>query len=916
MSDFGDDLPRWTADPRFAPALACVREAWAADGRAVDDFDALAATYPLGREALAHLLCVSPISLEKMRREPALFAWLARPTICGGDRGPKRFLAELTELRAGREDFDAQLVALRRLHRRELLRIAQREVAGVATLAQTTRELSALAGVLLQEALRGWQADCARRWSGAPATGFAILGLGKLGGRDLNFSSDVDLMFLYGEDGAFRANFSHLEYFTRLGERLTSSFARTDPAGSLFRLDLRLRPEGDGGPLVVSLNAAENYYAGHGETWERMMLAKARHVAGDQEVTYEFIQRLQPFVYPRSLAPDTLTEIGELKERIEREHGGADIGAPLGNVKLGRGGIREIEFIAGALQLLHGARQAFLQETSTLTVLEALARLEFLPTAEFEALAEAYEFLRRVEHRLQIAEEAQTHTLPATAAENDLLARSLGLPDAPALYSVLEYHTAVVRGIFQRIIGSGDGQRPRRSVPDIFTDPASAAKALERLAEGPAGMHAAARSRKLSSRLEPLLLERLAEAADPDGALTRFLRFVEGYGIRGLLLEMLLMHPRLLDLLVRLFDASGYFAGVLTQRPAWLEELLSHIGLDEARDTERELAWLRGHADDLNALRVQQQGMLLRIVLREVLGLCGSEPPFAEISALAEASVIRACELLELTERVTVVAFGKLGGAELGYGADLDVVLIGSDNAAAEKLTRSLAQNVQAGGLFPLDIRLRPEGVNGPLVCSLAQYGDYFRGGRAQAWEVQALTKARPICGPDSDGFRQLARSVWGEMRQRGDARGQVAAMLQRVQRERSQAGAEALEFKTGPGGIVAAEFVVQALQLERGVREPHTLTALAELEARDAIAPGEAEALRHGYRLLRRVESALRRQENRSVSQLPADEGAQRRLARWLRLGEAAALREALARARGDIRRVAATALHLDSAP
>src|SRR5450631_2409571 len=382
-------------DPaRAAAALEALGEAWSGAGHASDEFARVLQTFRLGPDALVHLLAVSPVSVEKIRREPELLEWLARPEITVADRGPRRMRAELSVLRGGDESFDARFVALRRLHRRELLRLALREVAGVVSPADTTRELSALADVCLQEVLGGWQVDCARRWNGAPETGFAVLGLGKLGGRDLNFSSDVDLMFLYGEDGPFRGNFSNHEYFTRLGEKFIGTFTANEPAGPLFRVDFRLRPEGKDGPLVTSLNNAENYYAGHGETWERLALIKARGVAGDMEVAYEFCQRLQPFVFPRSVAPDMLLEIGDLKARIEQEIHCADIAAPGGNVKLGPGGIREIEFIAGALQLLHGAKHAFLQESNTPSVLAALARLEFLPATEFKALAEAYAFLR------------------------------------------------------------------------------------------------------------------------------------------------------------------------------------------------------------------------------------------------------------------------------------------------------------------------------------------------------------------------------------------------------------------------------------------------------------------------------------------------------------------------------------------
>jgi glutamate-ammonia-ligase adenylyltransferase len=822
------------------------------------------------------------------------------------DRGPRRMRAELRALRGGDESFDPRFVALRRLHRRELLRLALREVAAVVSPSDTTRELSALADVCLQEVLTGWQADCGRRWNGAPETGFAVLGLGKLGGRDLNFSSDVDLMFLYGEDGPFRGNFSNHEYFTRLGEKFIGTFTANEPAGPLFRVDFRLRPEGKDGPLVTSLNNAENYYAGHGETWERLALIKARGVAGDMEVAYEFCQRLQPFVFPRSVAPDMLDEIGDLKARIEQEIHCADIAAPGGNVKLGPGGIREIEFIAGALQLLHGAKHAFLQESNTTGVLAALARLQFLPTEEFKSLAEAYAFLRLVEHRLQIENEAQTHSLPNDPAALLRLARSLRFADADALFAALRARATLVRTIFERVLGSGsrDGAAPRNLA--FFSDVTSAQKNLRDLSAGPTGVHAAPRTRRLFARLEPLLLGHLSDAADPDGALRRFVRFVESYGIRGLLLETLVTHPRLLDLLLRVFDASEYFSSLLIRRPAWIEELVRGASLDDALTTADHLEVLRSGAPDIAALRLHQQGSMLRILMRDVLALNKPGGSWPEVSAIAEASLIHAHELLGLGQQLTIIGYGKFGGRELGYGADVDAVLIGEDPAPAEALSRALAQSVAEGGLFPLDTRLRPEGVNGPLVSSLGNLEHYFTSGRAQVWEGQALTKARAICGPLTHEFTSIAEVLWRNVGRRPDLFEQIAAMLQRVQRERGSAEVDGPHFKTGAGGLVAAEFTTQALQLRHGVPEPNTLRALEQLRDGNWLAANDHDALAEGYRFLREMEACLRRAENKAVSSLPTAEVDLRRLGRRLGFAGAEDFQAAHRQARTSIARIA----------
>jgi glutamate-ammonia-ligase adenylyltransferase len=391
-------------------------------------------------------------------------------------------------------------------------------------------------------------------------------------------------------------------------------------------------------------------------------------------------------------------------------------------------------------------------------------------------------------------------------------------------------------------------------------------------------VHAAPRTRRLFGRLEPLLLGHLGDAADPDAALRRFVRFVEGYGIRGLLLETLVTHPRLLDLLMRVFDASEYFSSLLIRRPAWIEELVRGASLDDAFTSADHLEALRG-ATDMAALRLHQQGSMLRIFMRDVLALNKPVGPWPEITAIAEASLIHAHAMLGLEPHVTVIGYGKFGGGELGYGADVDVVLIGEDPVPAEALSRAFSQNIADGGLFPLDTRLRPEGVNGPLVSSLANFEHYFTSGRAQVWEGQALTKARAICGPRSEAFTASAEKLWRNVGNRPDLIDHIRAMLQRVERERGSSGIDSAHFKTGAGGIVAAEFATQALQLRHGMPETNTLLALAKLREANHVSAEDHDALAGGYQFLREIEACLRREDNKAVSMLPAAEADLRRL-------------------------------------
>src|SRR5436309_15098458 len=288
---------------------------------------------------------------------------------------------------------------------REMTRVALRELANVAPLEETTGELSQIAEICVRRVFQSINAEFKQRY-GSPHAEFAILALGKLGGGELNHSSDVDLLFLYSDEGQLSPHLSYHEFFNWLGKKILETFSTPHPQGSLFRVDLRLRPEGSAGPLARSLESMENYYAGFGETWERLALIKARGIAGSRELAYEFLRQHQPFIYPKSATPDLLEEIANIKRRIERDIVGSD--KLHRDVKLGIGGIREIEFSVQALQLITGARHPFLQEPSMLKALQALRQLNFLPHEEVLALDNTYRFLRRVEHRLQIEAEQQT----------------------------------------------------------------------------------------------------------------------------------------------------------------------------------------------------------------------------------------------------------------------------------------------------------------------------------------------------------------------------------------------------------------------------------------------------------------------------------------------------------------------------
>jgi [glutamine synthetase] adenylyltransferase / [glutamine synthetase]-adenylyl-L-tyrosine phosphorylase len=823
--------------------------------------------FPLGEAALLHLLAVSNIYATRLTQDPDSLLWLCQPQICCAPRSYAEMLGYLRRS-AGNSIADQGFSALRFWKGREMTRIAVRELANVASLEETTGELSQVAEICIRNVFEHWNAELRQRY-GSPKAEFAILALGKLGGGELNHSSDVDLLFLYSEEGQLTAHVSYHEFFNRLGKRILETFSTRHGAGSLFRVDLRLRPEGSAGPLARSLESMENYYSGFGETWERLALIKARGIGGSREPAYEFLRQHQPFIYPKSTSPDLLDEIANIKRRIERDIVGAD--KLERDVKLGRGGIREIEFIVQTLQLIHGARHPFLQEPSMLKALRALRQLDLLPREEVLTCDNTY----------------QTHIVPKDPEALRRLALSLRFSSSEDFTAALQERMRAVRPIFQRIV-SGTSTSPAR-VPkaddlEIFSDQKRTAKALSDLVQGAASFHIAPRTRQIFRKLRPALLGWLAKTADPDATLNQFVRLVEGYGLRSLFFELLVANPRLLELVVKTFDASRFASELLVRRPQLLEDITRDPTFGEPRSVAenlRRLDSLGADANNLDPIRAYRQRQLLRVILRDVLGLIQPVATFAELSDVAEACLVFVTKLIA-SEQLTIIALGKFGGREISYGADLDVLFVGEDVRAAQNLMSAMAQPTAEGNIWPLDARLRPEGEKGPLVCSLETYESYYAS-RAQPWELQALTRARTVSGPLQNEFMEIAKRAWGRASQDSDLLIRIDDMLERIRRERGS-GSDFLDLKTGNGGIIEAEFLVQALQMRRNIWEQNRERAVDRLHEQGHLTSADVAKLKNSYALLRRCELVLRRYDNRGVSTLPSDPEEQRKFA--LRLG------------------------------
>ena len=951
---------------RFLDSLASTSARKQLEKLSADSLRVLIALFG-GSQALGDLLLAHPEWLPQLDFERLKFPRRAQ----GFQHEVKIFL----EPRLQEDDYAGALAELRSFKQREMLRIAARDLARLSNVIEITHELSDVADVCLEAVWRVvWQQFTQR--FGRPfhqdadgcwqPTAFCVLGMGKLGGQELNYSSDVDVLFVYSDEGEVfkeppakkktpHAVMPNHQFFRKLAETFIAEVSRAPAEGSLFRIDLRLRPEGESGPLCRSLESYENYYSQWGQTWERMMLIKARHVAGDGDLAAEFIEMIQPFRFPRSISRNVLQEVAAVKDRIENEVVGAE--ELERNVKLGCGGIREIEFIVQSLQVLHGGRLPFLQVSQTLSCLEKLERYNLLSKEEVLQLDAAYRFLRDVEHRLQMENNLQTHTIPNDLHAQLRLARLMDFKSSKGFESMLRMHTGNVRQIYEKQLKKeslqtqailpeefdiSSGKWEELLAAHSFRDPEAAFQLLREFAKGPGDVHVSPRTTELARQLipkffalcprqKPEVRSHKSEVgktvsglrppasdirlSDPDRVLTRLVSFIGVYGARMPLLEMWNGNPAMFELLLLLFDRSEFLAEVAIHTPDLIDDLIDAGRLRQRKTASEILEDLRyglHDADQFIWLRRYHEAELMRLGLRDILGLADFEQNLAEISALADACLQYAFEVVMRKNKIkrppfVIIGFGKLGGCEIDYGSDLDVVFVTDSNVKnlpklqrlAAEVMELLSRRTEQGIVFHVDARLRPDGEKGLLVNTLDAYGQYYRR-RAQLWEIQALTRTRPVAGNFALGekFQKLAATLtnFGKISPVGaevtrltssakstktpyvvsytpDWKRQIHQMRLRIEKERTPSGQDDLAIKTGKGGLMDAEFVAQTLCLENGWQEANTLRAL-ERGRNAGVLPNAAKLL-EAYRQLRRVEGILRRWSYEGEVVLPDDPAA-----------------------------------------
>jgi glutamate-ammonia-ligase adenylyltransferase len=866
--------------------------------------------FPRLAEYLAQVLAHSGFLTDILVRNPEHLYWLFEETPFLVQALDKPTLGRQARQQIEAEPAaDRRLEALRRFQRRELLRIGAAEVLGLKPVAQVGRELADLADVVIECALEAaadeLSARCGRPRNerGQPAH-FAVICLGKHGGQELNYSSDVDLLFVYDEEGQTRpprggTALSNEEYFSRLGRRLIQMLTEASAEGLLYRVDMRLRPEGEVGPLVRSLASLRLHYELHGQLWERQMLTKARLAAGSARVWSRFRDLVTPFVYPAHFQVSPQEEIRRIKERIESQI----LGRPAGenNIKLRAGGIRDVEFIVQCLQLLRGRVDVRVRSHHTLEAIGRLARARALSAREATHLREAYSFFRRVENLLQIEAGRSTYALPDDPVAARGLALLLGLSDGPALRREVERHLERVRRVFEGVFHTGPpaaedwgwlleaepgNARAREALAGRgFADPEAAHRHLAHLAQG--GMVTSAGRLHLEELL-PELIASLALAADPDQALVRFVQIVGAYGAPGSFYGLLHAYPAFRGLMIAICGSSPFLAELARRDPGLLDGLVS-------RHFERREDW---HSTPESLLRHRNQE-LLRIGTDDLLGLATEEETFLRLTELAE-EILRAAYALAWKKvvgrlgrprrrggeaRFAVFAAGKLGGRELDFGSDLDLFFVYEGEGRtgrsrtenhlfftelAQELIRLLAED----NLYAVDTRLRPEGRNAPMVVSAPAYRRYLED-RAALWERLALSRARLVAG-DGELGRRLQRAIHRFVFGREvDARtaGEVRQMRLRLEPRPELGQPAAVDLKRGPGGIVDIEFIAQILVLklgraQRALRLTSTRQVLSRLSQTGQLEG--AQFLLDAYDRLRAIEKGMRLASDQADNTLP----------------------------------------------
>ncbi len=811
-------------------------------------------------------------------REPTLLIDLLNSEDIQRKYEPGRYSTVVKAAVADVHDESMLRQAIQRIRSREMVRIAWRDLIGRADLAETMTNLSDFADACIEHTL-----SCLYGWlcseMGIPTSHkgaqqyLVVIGMGKLGGQELNFSSDVDLIFAYPETGATGGgdkSHSNEEFFFKLSRRLIKVLGGTSQSGSVFRVDMRLRPYGESGPIVMSFDNMISYYQRQGREWERYAWIKARVVAGDQAAGNRLLDRLRPFVYRRYFDYGAFESLRDMKQKISREvkHRGMQ-----DNIKLGPGGIREVEFFGQVFQLIRGGVSPLLQERRIQKVLHTLAAENHIPNDVCQTLEEAYVFLRNVEHRLQEAWDQQTHVLPTDETGRSRVAASMGFADWTTFKSTLVPHMARVHSHFNELLEAKDAGKSPESAGDRwmdiwsdtadpeqrkqmlsttgYDDPERVLRLLDHLREDPATRALSSEGRARLDQLVPLVLKEISGSRAPTQTLNRILDLIKTIQRRTNYLSLLLENPEALGHLVKLTNASPWIVSYLTQHPVVLDELLDPrtLYLPHDRSTLRaelkkrlELIPVQDLEYQIEEMCVFKQVHTLHVAAADVTGVLPLMRVSDHLTYIAETIIEEVFQIVwrNLVEKFgepesildgkpldrgfAVIAYGKLGGLELGYDSDLDLVFLHAGAAGhitqffarlGQRMVHILTTHTAAGFLYETDMRLRPSGGSGPLVIHIDGFKQYQMDD-AWSWEHQALVRARAICGQPEmiRYFRIIRQEVLAKPRGLETLRKEVVDMRERLRGRLMNTDPELFDLRQGKGGMVDIEFLVQYLVL------------------------------------------------------------------------------------------------------
>ncbi|MCC6713196.1 MAG: bifunctional [glutamate--ammonia ligase]-adenylyl-L-tyrosine phosphorylase/[glutamate--ammonia-ligase] adenylyltransferase [Candidatus Dadabacteria bacterium] len=871
-------------------------------------------------------------------KDPGILEYIESSGAVSDGKTPAAFMEEAGGIAASSETPSQLESALRRYKYRELGRIIWRDITGGAPFTETMEELSDLASAIVEAAITFHRPEA------EGAGEFTVIGMGKLGGRELNLSSDIDIIYMYREDG-------DPDPFFRLAEKVTKSLSAVTEDGFLYRVDLGLRPGGGKSTIAVSLEGALEHYFYWGDTWERAAMIKARPVAGDISLGEKFVSDIEPFVYKKFLDYSSIEDLKDMKTRLDQLEKKRD-------VKLGKGGIREIEFFVQALALVNGGEIKYIRENNTLRALGKLEAMNLIAPEIRRTLSDSYLFLRKVEHNIQLADERQTHRLPSSPDDLEKLALRTGIPDRDELERLYREKTSAVSSVYKGLfyepsqkteevgnefwkaagflmegnLDEGEAVENLRALG--FRNPGMAADILSKLLDVRKGGLTQG-GRAATRKVIPAFLASVLKSPDPDLAIVNLERFVSGIGWRTSLYSVLAENPDIIELLVKLFSTSGYLSNFLIRHPEYMDVITLRDVRTEYSSKGEMLAQIRqslaeedDYGSQLDVLRRFRHVETLKICLRDLNGEVGPFYVGKYLSMVAEAVLEAGLDIAwgvvrdkeerpEKNHRMVVMGMGKLGGKELSYNSDLDVIFIYDGREEEHMFYSKLGQKVISvlsvptgeGYAYKMDMGLRPSGRSGALVTSFNAFRKYQQES-AQIWERQALVKAAPSAGNTKVGNKvmKLVTEFVYERPLREGFEEEIKRLRKRMEKELAAESREKLNIKTGRGGIVDIEFLVQMLQLKYGgehpeVRRQNTSDALAWLHEAGIIGEGDYTELSGGLMFLRKMENLLRLLHDRSINELYESDF--EKLATELEPGDGAKLRRKYTSTTGKIRKI-----------